>query len=64
MGEGDTRVSLARLFSLAPTTSKRLLRRLVEDQTIDIESTLKILGVTMDKNLSYKSFVDILLKNA
>ena len=33
-------------------------------QTIDIESTLKILGVTMDENLSYKSHVDVLLKNS
>ena len=34
----------------------------VQDQTIEIESTLKILCFTLDKNLSYKPHIDITLK--
>ena len=34
----------------------------VEDQIFDIEPTLKILGVTLDKDLNYKPHVDIVLK--
>ena len=34
----------------------------VEDQIIGIEPTLKILGVTLDKDLSYKPHVDTMLK--
>ena len=36
----------------------------VEDQIIGIEPTLKILGVTLDKDLSHKPHVDMMLKNA
>ena len=36
----------------------------VEDQILDIEPTLKILGVTLDKDLNYKPHVDIKLKKA
>ena len=36
----------------------------VEDQTLDIEHPLKILGVTLDKDLNYKPHVDIVLKKA
>ena len=37
-------------------------RLLVEEQITGIEATLKILGVSLDKDLSYVPFVDILLK--
>ena len=36
----------------------------VEDQAIEIEPTLNILGVTLDKNLSLKPHVDFMLKKA
>ena len=36
----------------------------VEDQIIGIEPTLKILGVTLDKDLSYSPHVDMTLKKA
>ena len=36
----------------------------VEDQIIGIEPTIKILGVTLDKDLSYKPHVDIVPKKA
>lgn len=36
----------------------------VEDQIIGIDPTLKILGVTLDTDLSYKPHVDMMLKNA
>ena len=34
----------------------------VEDQIIGIEYNVKILGVTLDKDLSYKPHVDMMLK--
>ena len=37
-------------------------RLLVEEQITGIEATLKILGVSLDKDLSYVPFVDIMLK--
>ena len=37
---------------------------LVGDKTIEIEPTLKILGVTLDRDLSFKPHVTIMLKNA
>ena len=39
-------------------------RTSVEDQIIGIEPNLKILGVTLDKDLSYKPHVDMMLKKA
>ena len=36
----------------------------VEDQIIGIEPTLKIPGVTLDKDLSSKPHVDMMLKKA
>ena len=36
----------------------------VEDQIIGIQPTLKILGVTLDKDLSYTPHVDIMPKKA
>ena len=36
----------------------------VDDQIIDIEPTLKILGITLDKDLNYKPHVDVMLKKA
>lgn len=51
---------------MQPTLKKWLWAnpRSEEDQIIDIEHTLKILGITLEKDLSYKPHVDILLKNA
>ena len=37
-------------------------RLLVGEQITGIEATLKILGVSLDKDLSYVPFVDIMLK--
>ena len=36
----------------------------VEDQIIGIQPTLKILGITLDKDLSYKPHVDIMPQKA
>ena len=36
----------------------------ISDKSIEIEPTLKILGVTLDRGLSFKSHVAIMLKNA
>ena len=37
---------------------------LVDDMSIETEPTLKILGVTLDRNLSFKPHVTIMLKKA
>lgn len=42
--------------------SQLTYRSSVEDQIIGIEPTLKILGVTLDKDPSYKPHTDMMLK--
>ena len=51
---------------MQPTLKKWLWAnpRSEEDKITDIEHSLKILGITLEKDLSYKPHVDILLKNA
>ena len=49
---------------MTPGKSQFTYRFSEEDQIIDIEPTLKILSVTLDKDLNYKPHVDIMLKKA
>ena len=44
--------------------SKHIYNLSAGDQSIEREPALKILGITLDKNLTYKPHVDITLKKA
>lgn len=57
-------VNAAKTQAMTLGKSQFIYRFSVEDQIIDIEPTLKILGVTLDKDLNYKPHVDIMLKKA
>jgi len=55
-------VNAAKTQAMTLGKSQFTYRFSVEDQILDIEATLKILGVTLDKDLNYKPHVDIMLK--
>jgi len=55
-------VNAARTQAVTLGKSQFTYRFSVEDQILDIEPTLKLLGVTLDKDLNYKIHVDIMLK--
>ena len=57
-------VNAAKTQAMTLGKSQFTYRFSVEDQIIDIEPTLKILGVTLDKDLNYKPHVDVMLKKA
>jgi len=57
-------VNAAKTQAMTLGKSQFTYRFSVEDQILDIEPTLKILGVTLDKYLNYKPHVDIMLKKA
>ena len=57
-------VNAAKTQAMTLGKSQFLYHFSVEDQILDIEPTLKILGVTLDKDLNYKPHVDIMLKKA
>ena len=57
-------VNAAKTQAMSLGKSQFTYRFSVEDQIIDIEPTLKILGVTLDKDLNYKPHVDVMLKKA
>ena len=55
-------VNAAKTQAMTLGKSQFTYRFSVEDQIIDIEPTLKLLGVTLDKDLNYKPHVDVMLK--
>jgi len=57
-------VNAAKTQAMTLGKSQFTYRFSVEDKILDIEPTLKILGVTLDKDLDYKPHVDIMLKKA
>ena len=57
-------VNAAKTQAMTLGKSQFTYRFSVEDQIIDIEPTLKLLGVTLDKDLNYKPHVDVMLKKA
>ena len=57
-------VNAAKTQAMTLGKSQFTYRFSVEDQIIDIEPTLKLLGVTLDKDLDYKPHVDVMLKKA
>ena len=58
----DLQVNAAETQAMTLGKSQITYRLLVEEQITGIEATLKILGVSLDKDLSYVPFVDIMLK--
>ena len=60
----DLQVNAAKTQAMTFGKSQFPYRFSVEDQILDIEPTLNILGVTLDKDLNYKPYVDIMLKKA
>ena len=57
-------VNAAKTQAMTLGKSQFTYRFSVEDQIIDIEPTLKLLGVTLDEDLNYKPHVDVMLKKA
>lgn len=55
-------VNAAETQAMTLGKSQITYRLLVEEQITGIEATLKILGVSLDKDLSYVPLVDIMLK--
>jgi len=57
-------VNAAKTQAMTLGKSQFTYRFSVEDQILDIEPTLKILGVILDNDLNYKLHVDIMLKKS
>jgi len=55
-------VNAAKTQAMTLRKSQFAYRFSVQDQILDIEPTIKILGVTLDKDFNYKPHVDIMLK--